>query len=78
MELYDLNRDGELSKYELEQITTLNNVKELENTDYMLNLRVVGISGTMMTIEQQKELIKAINNLSTNIKIETYIQYKQI
>ena len=54
MELYDLNRDGELSKYELEQITTLNNVKELENTDYMLNLRVVGISGTMMTIEQQK------------------------
>ena len=69
LELYDLNRDGELSKYELEQITTLSNVKELENTDYMLNLGVVGISGTMMTIEQQKELIKAINNLSTNIKI---------
>ena len=69
LESYDLNRDGELSKYELEQITTLNNVKELENTEYMPNLQVVGISGTTMTIEQQKELIKAINNLSPNIKI---------
>ncbi len=69
---YDLNRDGEMSKYELEKIGSIYGVKALENTEYMTNLYDVGISGEKLTPKEQKELIEQINKLNSSVQISNF------
>ena len=54
----DLNRDGEISIYEMEQITYLDSVKYLEKSEYMTNLRSLNFNTVDLTVKEQNTLIK--------------------
>ena len=68
----DLNRDGEISIYEMEQITYLNSIKYLEKSEYMTNLRSLNFNTVDLTVKEQNTLIKEINKLSSEVSINIY------
>ena len=67
---YDLNRDEEISKYEIGQVEYLHLYGDqiLEHAKYMTQLRSINL-GITATIEEQNDLIKEINLLGENVQI---------
>lgn len=68
---YDINRDGEISAYEMEKITYLYIDGKLENTEYLTNLQDLYFYQLNLNAEEQKQLINEINELNDNVQIGT-------
>lgn len=66
---YDFNKDGEISKYELSQISYLYANTLIENAQYMTGLDYLNISYITLTKTEQEKLIEQINLLNDNVNI---------
>ena len=64
----DLNGDGEISIYEMEQIDYLT-VNNLEHAEYLINLESLSIYSIELNAEGQKKLIAEIKKLNPNVAV---------
>ena len=64
----DLNGDGEISIYEMEQIDYLT-VNNLEHAEYLINLEGLSIYSIELNAEGQKKLIEEIKKINPNVEI---------
>ena len=65
---YDLNRDEEISIYEMEQIKYLS-ANNLEHAEYLTNLESLSISSISLDRDGQLALIEEINKLKPEVQI---------
>ena len=66
----DLNRDGGISIYEMEQIHSIYNLQGLEYTEYLKNLNYVYINELNLDAEKQEKLITEINKLNEKVSVD--------
>ena len=69
---YDLNKDNEISTYEMEQITYLT-ANNLEHAEKLTNLETLYIYSVSLDAEGQKALIEEINKLDESVEINNGI-----
>ena len=65
----DLNRDGGISIYEMEQVYSIDGSKGLEYTEYLKNLNDVYFNELNLDAKEQEKLITEINKLNENVSI---------
>ena len=66
---YDLNRDGEISIYEIEKIEYLSLESYIEKVEYLTNLKRLSFSNINLIKEEQEKLIKELDKLNSNVEV---------
>ena len=66
---YDLNRDGEISIYEIEKIEYLYLESYIEKVEYLTNLKRLSFSNINLSKDEQEKLIKELDKLNSNVEV---------